>query len=372
MSNPHRFLSSDAALPPVGMMAARKAVHEAFWRGEGPSLILIPAGDVPLYDTRDYGARFHDPTKMWQAEIARAKRVTDWPTDGIPTVRPNLGTVFVPALAGQEYVVQDGQMPWARATLSREAIRAARNVPVEDAEVMRLAEAFYRVHADSGETHVAAYHPDTQGVFDIAHLLYGDALFLDMMDSNEAGWVDELLEISLHLMTRATHYVKNLLGEPDNAMIHGHATPQGVYFPDAGIRMAEDTATLVSPESIERLILPMIEKGAAPFGGAFVHYCGRHPALFEMLCRMPCVRAIDLGNPEMYDTRWLLEHCAETGTVLHSRLAAQPQESWEAYTRRLGGLVRATGARCILRPLAYPQTRRECMNMRELWHDLTL
>lgn len=47
----------------------------------------------------------------------------------------------------------------------------ARNVPVEDADVMRLAEAFYRVHAESGATHVAAYHPDTPGVFDIARCI---------------------------------------------------------------------------------------------------------------------------------------------------------------------------------------------------------
>ena len=69
------------------------------------------------------------------------------------------------------------------------------------------------------------------------------------------------------------------------------------------------------------------------------------PAFFEMLCRMPSVRAIDLGNPEMYDTRRLMEYCQETGTVLHSRLAALPDEGWEAYTRRLGELVRQTGVR---------------------------
>lgn len=350
----------------------RKALHRAFWGGEGSSLILIPVGDVPLYDTTDYFARFHDPRKMWEAEIERARPVIDWPTDGIATVRPNLGTTFVPTLAGQECLVRDGQMPWTGPTLSREAIRAARGTPIAGAPMMQLAEGFYRVHVASGEARVAAYHPDTQGVFDIAHLLYGDDIFLDMMDPEGQAWIDELLKISLDLMVRATRHVKRVLGEPDEAMVHGHATPQGVYFPDAGIRISEDTATLISPGSIERFVLPMIEKAASPFGGAFFHYCGRHPAFFDMLCRMPCVRAIDLGNPEMYDTRWLLERCAETGTVLFSRLAVLPDEGWEAYTRRLGGLVRETGARCVLRPLVYPQTCTECLDMKELWHDLTV
>ena len=385
MSDLRRSSSSDTAQSAVATMVAKKALHEAFWRAEGPSLILIPMGDAPLYDTSQYHSCFHDPAKMWETEMIRARPMIDWPTDGIPTVRPNLGTIFVPALAGQEYLVRDGQMPWAGATLSRAAVRAARGASLDDAEVMQLAQTFYRIHARSGEGQVAAYHPDTQGVFDVAHLLYGDSIFLDLLDPGEENWVDELLDISLDLVVRATQRIKDLLGEPADAMIHGHATPQGVYFPQAGIRMSEDTATLVSPQCIERFIVPMIEKAAAPFGGAFIHYCGRHPTLFEMLCRMPCVRAIDLGNPEMYDTLGLLERCAETNTVLHSRLAALPEENWEGYTRRLGGMVRATGARCILRPLVYPgpqgqsaalrdltRIRRECVDMKELWHTLTL
>ena len=359
-----RWQGSDAA--------QRKALHEAFWRGEGPSLILIPVGDVPLYETSDYRARFYDPARMWEAEIERARPVIDWPTDGIPTVRPNLGTVFVPALAGQEYIVRDGQMPWPRGALTPKAIRAARTTLIADAKLMRLSKEFYDTHAVSAEAHVAAYHPDTQGAFDIAHLMYGDAIFLDLMDTDKGTWVDELLQISLNLMVRATRQLKQLLGEPDEMMVHGHGTPQGVYFPNAGIRLSEDTATLISPGCIERFVLPTIKQAATAFGGAFLHYCGRHPDLFEMLCRLPCVRAIDLGNPEMYDTRWLMERCAETGTVLHSRLAAEPGEAWDAYARRLGGLVRATGARCILRPLVYPQTRDECSQMKELWHDLTV
>jgi len=123
---------------------------------------------------------------------------------------------------------------------------------------------------------------------------------------------------------------------------------------------------------IERFILPLIEQATEPFGGAFVHYCGRHEAFFGQLCRLECVRAIDLGNPEMYDTRWLLQNCAETNTVLHSRIAAEPGEDWDAYTRRVAGLVKETGARCILRPLVFPDTREECASMQELWHELTV
>lgn len=154
-------------------------------------------------------------------------------------------------------------------------------------------------------------------------------------------------------------------------MIHGHGTSQGVYFPNAGTRMAEDTAILLSPATIDRFILPTIQRGAALFGGTFVHFCGKHKPLLERLCRLDEVRAIDLGNPEMYDTRWVLQRCAETKTVLYSRLAVDSGEDWQHYIRRLGTWVRETGARVVLRPIVFPADREQCRVMIDLWHELT-
>lgn len=346
--------------------------HEAFWRGEGPSLILIPPARQVLYDLANYPARFRDPLAMWESEMSRAAPVVGWPTDGIPTARPNLGVIFIPAMAGQRYRLPDDAMPWPGEPLSREQIRATRAVDVSQTETMRLAAEFYAIHAASGRKDVAAYQADTQGVFDIAHLLWGDAVFCDLAEPDQAEWIEELFDLSADLYRRATAYLKSVMGEPATSMTHGHGTSQGVVFPGAGTRVAEDTATLLSPAMIERLIIPSIEKAAAPFGGAFVHYCGKHPTLFEQLCRCPAVCAIDLGNPEAYDTRWLMERCAESRTVLHSRVAAEPGEDWETYVRRLAKLVRETGARVILRPLVFPERREDCAAMLALWHELTL
>ena len=154
-------------------------------------------------------------------------------------------------------------------------------------------------------------------------------------------------------------------------MIHGHGTPQGVYFPHAGVRVSEDTAIMLSPKMVEEFVLHYLERAIAPFGGTFVHYCGRHTYLFDQLCRMKLVRAIDLGNPEMYDTRWLFERCAETGTVLFSPVPCLDLEPWEGYARRLATLVKETGARLILRPTVFPASRADCDHMQDLWHQLT-
>jgi hypothetical protein len=356
--------------------------HKAFWRGEGPSLILVPPGrdmneiwQVQIYDTSEYRERFYNPQKMWEAEMERARPVIDWPTDGIPTIRPNLGVIFVPSMAGQSYEMREGQMPWCGEPLSLDKIRASRKVDVTEAELMRLAAEFYRIHSEREEGEVAAYQADTQGIFDIVHLLYGDAIFYDIMDNKKAGWINEVLDICLDLMVRAARYVKKCIGEGKSWMIHGHGTEQGVYFANAGLRISEDSPAMISPEMIDRFVIPRIERCAVEFGGVFMHYCGKHEYFFGRLCRCEGVRAIDLGNPEMYDTRRLFELCAETNTVLYSRVAAEEKEKsardWEGYVRRLARLVKDTGARCILRPLAFPESREECAAMLNLWHELT-
>ncbi|MCC6683308.1 MAG: hypothetical protein IT445_20625 [Phycisphaeraceae bacterium] len=356
---------------PQQILAQRKRQHETFWRGEGPSLIFVPNQQQMTYDLNDYPRRFEDPTAMWESEIARARSFIDWPTDGIPTVRPNLGVIFVPTLAGQDFEIHEGQMPWPGEPIGRDKILASRDVDVAEQLLMKRAAAFYELHKQKGGPDVAAYATDTQGVFDVAHLLYGDDLFVDMADPGSSALVDEVLEVCCDLYVRATRCLKQLMDEPDRTMIHGHATGQGLHFPQAGVRCSEDTAQLVSPDMIERYILPMVNQCSEPFGGCFVHYCGKHEAMFELMCNSPFVLAIDLGNPESYDPAWLFEQCARSDTVLYSRLPPEEGESWQDMLKRLGELVQSTGARCVLRPPLTPRDRDEAAAMQQMWHELT-
>lgn len=347
--------------------------HRRFWEGKGPSLLLVPTESGPLYDTVNYDQRFNNPRLMWEAELRRARAMLDWPTDGIPTVRPNLGVIFVPAIAGQGYQLHRDQMPWPGEPLDWDAIRAARSVDVGRSELMLQVEEFYHLHQMEAGTEVAAYHPDTQGVFDVAHLLYGDGIFTALAgDSAEQARIFELMEICLDLYLRVTQRIKQLLGEPVGSMIHGHGTAQGIFFPRGGARISEDTLTLLSPAMIDRFVMPYIRRSLEPFDGGFAHFCGLHRPFFERLCACELVRAIDLGNPEKYDARWLLEHCADSGTVLYSRLPALDGEDALASVKRVGHLVRETGARVALRTTVVPRTRSEAAEMLATWRELTV
>ncbi len=117
--------------------------HREFWNCKLRGLILLPSGDVPLYETDNYAQQFEYPKIMWQAEMHRAETITHWPTDGIATVRPNLGTIFIPAIAGQSYTVGNGHMPWPGKPLTFQQIRDARKIDIEQSEMFQRAVAFY-------------------------------------------------------------------------------------------------------------------------------------------------------------------------------------------------------------------------------------
>jgi len=349
----------------------KKQLHKEFWQGKGPSLILVPQEDSSsIYDMNSYSERFYNPQKMWESEISRAERLLEWPTDGIPTVRPNLGTIFIPAVAGQSFTVRDGQMPWPGQHFSIEQISAVNNVDISSAKLMELTVKFYEIHKSEGRGDICSYSADTQGIFDVLHLLRGNELFYELVDKKDR--MKELLETITDLYIDISRQLKRCIGEDSNSMIHGHGTPQGLYFPNAGVRLSEDTPTLLSPDMIDEFVLPYMEKAAKPFGGAFVHFCGRHGYLYEKVLECDFVKAIDLGNPEMYDTRWLLERCAETNTVFYGKLAAQDGESWRDYVIRLAGILKDTGARCVLRPVVFPDNLAECEQILNFWHELTL
>ena len=364
----------------IKTLGEKIAMHEQFWQGKGPCLIFITTPELSgldpgtetldKYDTAGYEERFHSPQKMWESEMRRAWEVLEWPTDGIPTVRPNLGTVFIPAMAGQEVRLPENQMPHAGAPLAFQQILDIDIDSMLNSAMMQRASAFYALHARNDASGIAAYHADTQGIFDLAHLLYGDTLFLDM--AMQRTKVNSILKVCSNLYIQVSRHLKAALSEPETSMIHGHGTPQGLYFPNAGVRMSEDSTTLISSRMIDEFVLPHLVNAARLFGGVFIHYCGKHHDLFEMLCKLDCVRAIDLGNPEAYDPEWLMRLCSQTGTVFYSRVAPENKnEHWEAYVRRIAKIQNKTNARCVLRTLIQPTEVQECREMQDMWHGLT-
>jgi hypothetical protein len=231
--------------------------------------------------------------------------------------------------------------------------------------------ALFRKAQEEGRvvTEVYPYVPDTQGIFDLSHLIVGSDLLYLLSDREEQ--VLALQEQSLRLFLAATRMFKDLLGEQSNAMIHGHGMPVGVWFPNTGARISEDSATLISDDMIRAFCLPFIARAAKPFNRLFMHYCGHHPGLLRMVCEMPEISTLNLGNPEMYDLEEVFSLCGRYDTVYFGHLPLRDGEDGPSYLERLADLCSRHKTRLILVSNYHPQGDQEKAAMVKLWHGLT-
>ena len=178
-------------------------------------------------------------------------------------------------------------------------------------------------------------------------------------------------ESSLSLFLSSTRLFKDLLGEARGSMLHGHGMPIGVWFPDTGARISEDSATLISEEMIRETCLPFIERAAKPFGRLFMHYCGYHPGFLRMLCDMPWISTLNLGNPEMYDLQEVFSLCGRSRTAYFGHLPLLDGEDGESYLERLADLCGRSQTRLILVSDYSPGGNTEKSALVRRWHRLT-
>jgi len=101
-------------------------------------------------------------------------------SDSVPSIRPNFGTCFVPSMFGLEPDILPHTLPWLKKHLTKEQIKKF-EVPDDVSNLGLMPKAlvaldYYRGKLGDGFTYLA----DTQSPFDIAHLVRGDDIFLDL------------------------------------------------------------------------------------------------------------------------------------------------------------------------------------------------
>jgi hypothetical protein len=176
---------------------------------------------------------------------------------------------------------------------------------------------------------------------------------------------------SLALFLAATRRFKGLLGEAPGSMVHGHGMAEGVWFPDTGARISEDSCTLIGRPMIEAFCLPYIRETLRPFGRGFLRFCGRHMDFLRLACSLQEVSTLNLGNPEQVDPEELFDLLGRTGTAYLGHLPRLPGEGAEACLERLAELRGRHRGRLILVADWEPRGREEKAALVRRWHRLT-
>lgn len=321
-----------------------------FWRGEKVTPPLVFAGGklaekqekIPDYDFKEI---FHDPAKMLCREVKAACAAANGRSDLIPSIRANLGTGILLACLGLEQETFPDKMPWLKEHLTKEQISKLSPADIKPrgsfARGLEMMRCFKEIMGDS----MPVYVMDTQGPFDLAHLMLGDALFIQLYD--DPPFVHHLMNLCLELGLKTHRWMKAAINEPATSLHHGCS----LYSDSFGIRICEDTTVMLNPDHIEEFAIAYSRKLAREFGGAWVHYCGYNENLTDLILSYPEFKVLNFGHipghEDKIDFQKNMEKFTRAGKINYNCWPQYPGEAPEEYLLRLYKFA----ARGVLAPL---------------------
>ncbi|MCM8817536.1 MAG: hypothetical protein NC913_08540 [Candidatus Omnitrophica bacterium] len=282
----------------------------------------------PSYDRKQ---QFYDPEKMLYTLLWGCLSILRGKGDNIPCVRVNFGTGFLATVFGLQQEVFPDKMPWLKAHLGKDEILKTRVEDLEPVEKKGLMPEWIRYTEFYKEKlkevpFVRMYLPDTQGVFDLAHLVAGDRIFTDFYDDQK--FIEYLLNLTTHVYVSASVFMKNFIGEPLSSGFHNE-----IVMANAGVRTCEDTTTLLSPD-LFKIVYPYFERSISKFG-AFLHFCGSGSHLMEVFLSCPYVKIINFGNPERFNWNETMKTIAKHKKTYFGTVKRLEEETLTDYFSRV-------------------------------------
>lgn len=298
-----------------------------------PLLFWRPQNTTTPGKTYHLKEQFYSKEKMLYGQLEEVLISVENAFDAPLCIRPNFGTIFIPAMFGLTYQVTANTYPWITNHLTKEEIKGISLKDPLSSPMMERAIEYMEYFLETVPEWIHIYLPDTQGPFDLAHLLYGTDIFYEIYD--DSPFVHYLLDLTTEIFIQVTERLKEIVGEERDSCYHGHALTRGIYMKNGGTRVSEDSATLLSPEQIDTFVLPYVEKALSHFGGGFIHFCGKNDYLLESFLRLKGVRAINLGNPELYDFSHTMKRFLEENTIYFGLWPKEEEEDLGHYIQRM-------------------------------------
>ena len=266
-------------------------------------------------------AAFEDPELMVLRELAGCSAQLTQGGGAVLNVRCNYSTGILPSLFGAElFMMEEHQDTLPTATPLEgggiEPLRRALERGVPDlraglgARIFDTAALFaevFRRYPEVGR-YVCLYHPDLQGPMDVTELLWGSALFCDIVDEPEL--VARMLTLVTDTYGRFMRaWEKSVPPRPDYNCHWG-------LLHRGRIMLRDDSAMNFSPEMFDAFIRPYDARLLAEFGGGAIHFCGRGEHYIESAATMPGLFAIQMSQPEYNDMERIYRNTVDKGLVL--------------------------------------------------------
>jgi hypothetical protein len=324
-------------------VASTENLHQELWTGGRLPYVPCVTGVVPDcgWPTYRFSERWDDLEKNLINSLGWVYSGALLKDDRLYQVRPEYGVINIPELFGLETIISDEGNSMPEGLHETDKIRALVEAGVPDFESCPHNKKVLEFLAYSKEvlgqyeklSKVVHYTlPDTQGPFDLACLIWGSDVFLGIYDEPEL--FDGLLDLITRTFIQYNSCLKKFVGEPMDSAYH----IAGLKLVRGGIRICDDSSTLIQGELYSTKVAPQNVKAFAPFGGGWLHFCGNgNHILPTVLNDIPGVHALHLGNPDMHDFCALTKELEKRGIVLFwsGALEELPKAREEAPDTRL-------------------------------------
>ena len=234
--------------------------------------VHLPDHTFPPYAMEE---THEDMAKMMYNELIACIPRVKLKDDAIPTIRANYGVGTLASLFGAKSSIVNGNMPWVT-PLSKEEIKRVvdRGVPDLDSGFGARLVQTYAFYNEVLKDYPACrkilklYHPDLQGPFDTAHLIYGSDIYPDLYDEPELihALLSVVTETYIRLFQRMYPYLSN---DQEGSCYHWDM----LYPGNTVIR--NDSAVNLSCAMYQEFAQQYDKKIIDALGGASMHFCGR-------------------------------------------------------------------------------------------------
>lgn len=320
--NHRQLLDKLEAIIDLNHVARTEQLQHDLWNGGKlpylPCVVgLLPSNDWPNYT---FTERWDDVEKNIINSLGWVYSGALLQDDRLYQIRPEYGVVNIPELFGIETIISNEGNSMSEGLNDRDKLKSLIDAGPPDfssnkhnQKIIEYQDVAKELLSDYEKLSKVIHFtlPDTQGPFDLACLIWGSDILLGVYDDPEL--FEQLMELVTQTFIAYNKYHQKRMGDPANSAYH----IAGLKLVNGGIRICDDSATLISKEMYASQVAPYNVKAFAPFSGGWLHYCGDGNRLLPtMLNDIPGVHAIHLGNPDLHNFRQLVKDTAEKEIVL--------------------------------------------------------
>jgi len=227
----------------------------------------------------------------WNVEYHRGREGLD--DYGMPNIKPNMGIGIVAAAFGCEQTPNDEADPWIKCLIREENVQDVRSLEIPDpASNPVYRRAWERIEYFHRNSDLPLRVVNVPSPLVTASLIWDYTSFIEAL----LIYPDEV-HVLMEKITEATiGYVKEQFRRIANLHSVSH---EMWYVPrEAGIRISDDTAALLSPDLYRQFGVKYNSMISRAFGGVVVHSCGDVQNVVAPMMEIEGLAGLDFTIPQ--------------------------------------------------------------------------